>query len=175
MATTRRISAATKTIDGRTSHTFCFGTFRLWNNRSIGKSDGAFEVERKVSSMKSRNDYNHPLGECCFEPDTDGQEHERAISPAEDFEHNRRQRSSPVATLEDEDEGIRHHILSYHYVRSMIVRGFILMQHLAGKDNCADILTKHWGHSVVLYPLLKPIFHYCGNTGDLLQNDLSIS
>ena len=64
----------------------------------------------------------------------------------------------------------RHHILSYHYVRSMIARGFILMQHLAGKDNCADILTKHWGHSVV-YPLLKPIFYYCGNTGDLLQDD----
>eukprot|EP00536_Pseudo-nitzschia_multiseries_P013983 jgi/Psemu1/68937/estExt_Genemark1.C_6400007 len=57
----------------------------------------------------------------------------------------------------------RHHILSYHYVRSMVARGFILMQYLAGKDNCADILKKHWGHSVV-YPLLKPIFHYCGNT-----------
>eukprot|EP00536_Pseudo-nitzschia_multiseries_P011645 jgi/Psemu1/29538/gm1.29538_g len=38
------------------------------------------------------------------------------------------------------------------------------------KDNCTDILTKHWGHSVV-YPLFKPIFHYCGNTGNLLQDD----
>eukprot|EP00536_Pseudo-nitzschia_multiseries_P015908 jgi/Psemu1/44246/gm1.44246_g len=40
----------------------------------------------------------------------------------------------------------------------MIARGFIRMQHIPGKDNCADILTKYWGHSVV-YPLLKPIFH----------------
>eukprot|EP00536_Pseudo-nitzschia_multiseries_P018422 jgi/Psemu1/55533/gm1.55533_g len=28
----------------------------------------------------------------------------------------------------------------------------------------------HWGHFVV-YPLLKPIFHFCGNTGDLLQDN----
>eukprot|EP00536_Pseudo-nitzschia_multiseries_P000843 jgi/Psemu1/1953/gm1.1953_g len=68
----------------------------------------------------------------------------------------------------------RHRILSYHYVCSMIARGFIRMQHIPGKDNCTDILTKHWGHSVV-YPLLKPIFHFCGNTGDLLQDDSNIS
>eukprot|EP00536_Pseudo-nitzschia_multiseries_P019502 jgi/Psemu1/61063/gm1.61063_g len=67
----------------------------------------------------------------------------------------------------------RHSILLFHYVRSMIARGFILMMHIPGKDNCADILTKHWGYSVV-YPLLRPIFHFCGNTGDLLQDDGSI-
>eukprot|EP00536_Pseudo-nitzschia_multiseries_P018848 jgi/Psemu1/57626/gm1.57626_g len=67
----------------------------------------------------------------------------------------------------------RHNILSFHYVRSMIARGFILMMHIPGKDNCADILTKHWSHSVV-YPLLRPIFHFCGNTGDFLQDDGSI-
>eukprot|EP00536_Pseudo-nitzschia_multiseries_P018120 jgi/Psemu1/54206/gm1.54206_g len=67
----------------------------------------------------------------------------------------------------------RHHILSYHYVRSMIAKVFVRMLHIPGKDNCADILTKHWGHSVV-YSLLKPIFHFCGNTGDLLQDDGNI-
>eukprot|EP00536_Pseudo-nitzschia_multiseries_P013847 jgi/Psemu1/36665/gm1.36665_g len=39
--------------------------------------------------------------------------------------------------------------------------------------SASDILTKHWSHSVV-YPLLRPIFHFCGNTGDLLQDDGSI-
>mmetsp|Transcript_14250 Transcript_14250/g.33114 ORF Transcript_14250/g.33114 Transcript_14250/m.33114 type:complete len:144 (+) Transcript_14250:321-752(+) len=64
----------------------------------------------------------------------------------------------------------RHNILSYHYVRSMIARGFIALQHINGKDNCADILTKHWSHNSV-YSLIKPIFHYEGNTSDLYYDD----
>ena len=64
----------------------------------------------------------------------------------------------------------RHNILTYHYVRSMIARGFINLQHIVGKDNCADILTKHWSHNSV-YSLIKPIFNYEGNTGELFTQD----
>jgi hypothetical protein len=60
----------------------------------------------------------------------------------------------------------RHNILSYHYVRSMIARGFISLNHLVSKSNLADIVTKHWGYSSA-YPLLRPVLHHMGDTGML--------
>ena len=59
-----------------------------------------------------------------------------------------------------------HNILSYHYVESMIARGFISLNHLGSKSNLADIVTKHWGYSVA-YPLIRPGLHHMGNTGML--------
>ena len=63
----------------------------------------------------------------------------------------------------------RHNILSYHYVRSMIARGFISLTHLTSKSNLADIVTKHWGHSSA-YPLIQPVLYHMGNTR-MLYND----
>ena len=40
--------------------------------------------------------------------------------------------------------------------------------HLAGESNPADVLSKHWGHSQV-YPLLRPLLFYQGNTFDLIE------
>ena len=65
----------------------------------------------------------------------------------------------------------RHNILSYHYVRSMIAKGFIALHHLNSASNLADVLTKHWSHNSV-YGLLKPIFHYMGNTAMLYTDDM---
>ena len=64
----------------------------------------------------------------------------------------------------------RHNILTFHFVRSMISRGFIAMNHLNSKNNLADVLTKHWSH-ISVYSLLRPIFHHWGNTADLYIDD----
>ena len=53
----------------------------------------------------------------------------------------------------------RHNILSYHYVRSMVSRGFIALHHIRSHNNLSDILTKHWSYNSVKH-LLQPAFHY---------------
>jgi hypothetical protein len=64
----------------------------------------------------------------------------------------------------------RHNILSYHYVRSMISRGFIALHHLRSHNNLSDVLTKHWSYNSVRH-LLQPAFHYVGNTANLYIDD----
>ena len=64
----------------------------------------------------------------------------------------------------------RHNILSYHFVRSMVARGFIALHHIKSATNLADVLTKHWSHGSV-YDLLRPIFHHAGNTASLYIDD----
>ena len=64
----------------------------------------------------------------------------------------------------------RHNILSFHYVRSMIARGYIALTHVNSKDNLADVVTKHWGYNSVK-DLLKPVFSHAGNTKDLIAED----
>ena len=64
----------------------------------------------------------------------------------------------------------RHNILTFHFVRSMISRGFIALNHLRSENNLSDILTKHWSHTSV-YNLLKPAFYHKGNTADLYIDD----
>jgi hypothetical protein len=66
----------------------------------------------------------------------------------------------------------RHNILSFHYVRCMISKGFISLNHVPSEDNLADIVTKHWSYSGVYKRLLKPIFHYVGNTSTLYIDDM---
>ena len=39
-----------------------------------------------------------------------------------------------------------------------------------GKSNPADIVSKHWGYQQV-WPLLKPILFYSGNTGLLFDDE----
>ena len=65
----------------------------------------------------------------------------------------------------------RHNILSYHFVRSMISRGFIALHHIRSANNLAGILTKHsWSHNSA-YNLLRPIFHHTGNTATFYTDD----
>lgn len=64
----------------------------------------------------------------------------------------------------------RHNILSFHYVRSLIACGFINLQHINSEPNVSDILSKHWG-CISSCLLLKPIFHFEGNTGALYIDD----
>ena len=65
----------------------------------------------------------------------------------------------------------RHNILSFHFVRDIISKGYISINHIPSGSNIADILSKHWSHRSA-YPLLRPVFHYIGDTGNLFIDDI---
>ena len=66
----------------------------------------------------------------------------------------------------------RHVILSYHRVREAIAAGVTKFFHVKGKTNVADILSKHWDYPSI-WPLLKPILFWKGDTGKLSQTPVS--
>jgi nuclear transport factor 2 (NTF2) superfamily protein len=74
------------------------------------------------------------------------------------------------ATIPDAKQHKRHNILSFHFVRSLIAWEYINLQHLRSECNIADILTKHWGYQST-YGLIRPIFHFGGNTAALYFDD----
>ena len=59
----------------------------------------------------------------------------------------------------------RHNILSFHWVREAIASKYVEFVFLSGKENPADILSKHWAHSKV-YPLLRTLLFWSGDTMD---------
>ena len=84
------------------------------------------------------------------------------------------------STIPESKLNKRHNILSFHYVRSMISRGYINLQHLASEWNFADILTKNWSYQSSYHELIQPVFHHPGNTAalfldDTLELDVSIA
>ena len=50
----------------------------------------------------------------------------------------------------------RHIALSFHRVRESIAAKIVSYHFIDGKDNPADILSKHWAHNDI-WPLLKAI------------------
>ena len=59
----------------------------------------------------------------------------------------------------------RHLMLSYHYVREAMATGNYGYVWLNGKDNPADILSKHWAYGTV-WKLLQPLLFWQGDTND---------
>jgi len=61
----------------------------------------------------------------------------------------------------------RHNALSYHRVREAIAAGIIKFFHINGKDNPADVLSKHCGYQDA-WPKLQPFLFWKGsfNTKD---------
>jgi hypothetical protein len=61
----------------------------------------------------------------------------------------------------------RYNALAYHRAREIIanILGYYLVD---GKNNPADIVSKHWSFPQILH-LLKPLLFYSGNTQDLLD------
>ena len=57
----------------------------------------------------------------------------------------------------------RHNILSFHRVQEAIASKYVEFVFLNGKDNPADILSKHWAHSKI-YLLLCPVLFWSGDT-----------
>ncbi len=64
----------------------------------------------------------------------------------------------------------RHNALSFHHVCEAIASGYVMLTHLPGKFNPADILSKHWGYQTI-WPILKPILFFHGGTADLIQDN----
>ena len=75
------------------------------------------------------------------------------------------------STIPESKLNKRHNILSFHYIRSMISRGYINLQHLASEWNFADILTKNWSYQSSYHELIQPVFHHPGNTAALFLDD----
>jgi hypothetical protein len=67
----------------------------------------------------------------------------------------------------------RHNALSFHHVCKAIASGYVMLTHLPGKFNPADIFCKHWGYQTIS-PILKPILFFHGDTADLIQDDNSV-
>jgi hypothetical protein len=65
----------------------------------------------------------------------------------------------------------RHNALAYHRVREMIAAKVLGYYWIDGKNNPADIVSKHWGYQQV-WQLLKPLLFYSGNTLDLIAEDV---
>ena len=65
----------------------------------------------------------------------------------------------------------RHNILSFHFVRDLIAKGFINLIHIASEFNASDILSKNWKYQASYEHILKPFLHYEGNVGNLYIND----
>ena len=63
-----------------------------------------------------------------------------------------------------------HQALSYHKTREAIAAGIIRFKHMDGKDNPADILSKHWTYPSI-WSQLKPLLFWSGDTLDALQDD----
>jgi hypothetical protein len=67
----------------------------------------------------------------------------------------------------------RHNAQSFHHVCKAIASGYVMLAHLPGKFNPADILSKHWRYQTI-WPILKPILFFHGDTADLIQDDNSV-
>ena len=65
----------------------------------------------------------------------------------------------------------RHHILTYHYVRSIIASGIISLSHLKSNHNPSDIMNKYYSYSSV-EPLLGILFDTVGNPFRRLKWDI---
>ena len=63
----------------------------------------------------------------------------------------------------------RHNILSYHFVRNIIACKFVNLQHIASEWNMADVVSKHWSYQKVQDKIIKPILHFKGDTGTLVN------
>ena len=67
----------------------------------------------------------------------------------------------------------RHQSLSYHYTREAIASDMVRFTHISSEFNAGDILSKHWSHNQV-YPMLRPLLFYKGNTMDLIEEEATI-
>ena len=62
----------------------------------------------------------------------------------------------------------RHHLASYHRVKEAIAAKYISFHWKDGKNNPADILSKHWEFATV-WPMLKPILFWRGEPATQLK------
>ena len=56
-------------------------------------------------------------------------------------------------------------------MREAIASKMVQFYHIHSELNCADLLSKHWGHSNVYPNLLKPLLFHEGDTLDLISDE----
>jgi hypothetical protein len=61
-------------------------------------------------------------------------------------------------------------MLSFHRVREAITAGIVTFHFLAGDDNPADILSKHWGYTQIR-ERLKALLFWKGDTADIQERE----
>jgi hypothetical protein len=75
-----------------------------------------------------------------------------------------------TAPLSHTPSCIKENALSFHHFHEAIASGYVVLTYLPGKFNPVDILSKHWGYQTI-WPILKPILFFHGDTADLIQDD----
>jgi hypothetical protein len=66
--------------------------------------------------------------------------------------------------------GKRHNALSNHRVREEIAAKVVNFVWINGKNNPADIVSKHWSYPQIWHRL-QAILFYSGDTSDLIKED----
>jgi hypothetical protein len=64
----------------------------------------------------------------------------------------------------------RHNALSFHFVQEAVASKYVMIFHLPGKYNPADILSKHWAYASVWRTMNALLFSQ-GDTWDLLDDE----
>jgi hypothetical protein len=64
----------------------------------------------------------------------------------------------------------RHNTLSFHCVREAVASMYVMIFHLPGKYNPADILSKHWAYALV-WQTMNALLFARGDTWDLLDDE----
>ena len=59
-------------------------------------------------------------------------------------------------------------MLSYHRVREAIAARTLVFVHCLGKENPADVLSKHWGYQVI-WPVLQHMLFWKGDAGTIRE------
>jgi hypothetical protein len=67
----------------------------------------------------------------------------------------------------------QHNALSYHRVREAIAAKVVNYYWVDGKNNPADIVSKHWAYPQIWH-MLQPILFYSGDTGNLKKEDIRL-
>jgi len=65
----------------------------------------------------------------------------------------------------------QHNALSFHQAREAIAAAIIGFYHIDGKNNPANILSKHWGYRQI-WKLLQTLLFWRGDTKDIDVLDL---
>jgi len=64
--------------------------------------------------------------------------------------------------------GKRHLALAYHEVRQAVASGMVVLTHVDGELNVADIPSKHWSYQKI-WPLLRPLLFWHGDTAHVTK------
>jgi hypothetical protein len=64
----------------------------------------------------------------------------------------------------------RHNALSFHHVREAVVSKYVMIFHLPGEYNPADIFSKHWDYALV-WQTMNALLFARGDTWDLLDDE----